>query len=203
MSGDQAKPVAPTHWRTYSNMADGNHDESGAYEKQKYYDIYPLSKELKEQLYRSLTPLSTAATMASESVASNDTYEPIENYDYGTVTLIHHDGDKLSTQRITNMECLKEVLNKHDKMPMDDPQDRPDLYILAPMRILSPIMEESELTQNAQDLNKSLMTVISEILLNKTYANHTNVNNANPDGHFADSIESTSSLVHTIGNVQL
>ena len=199
-----SKPVAPTHWRTYSNMADGKHDESSAYEKQKYYDIYPLSKELKEQLYRSLTPLSTAATMASESVASNDTYEPIENYDYGAVTLIHHDGDKLSTQRITNMECLKEVLHKHDHK-MDDPQDRPDLYILAPMRILSPIMEESEQAQqnNYTDLNKSLMTVISEILSHKTnlngtnhtYANNTNVN---PDGHFADSIESSSSLVHTI-----
>ena len=57
-----------THWRTYSNMADGNHDESTAYEKRNYYDIYPLSKELKEQLYRSLTPLSTAATMASDSI---------------------------------------------------------------------------------------------------------------------------------------
>ena len=72
-----SQPVS--HWRTYSNMADGKHDESSAYEKQKYYDIYPLSKEMKEQLYRSLTPLSTAATMASESVASNDTYEPIGN----------------------------------------------------------------------------------------------------------------------------
>ena len=78
--------IVPTHWRTYSNMADGKHDESSAYERQKYYDIYPLSKEMKEQLYRSLTPLSTAATMASESVASNDTYEPIENYDYGKFT---------------------------------------------------------------------------------------------------------------------
>ena len=58
---------------------------------------------------------------------------------------------------------------------MDDPQDRPDLYILAPMRLLSPIMEESantmiETTKNNQnattntDLNKSLMTVISDIL---------------------------------------
>ena len=77
----------------------GKHDESSAYERQPYYDIYPLSKEMKEQLYRSLTPLSTAATCGgSESVASNDTYEPIENYDYGPVTLIHHDGDKLSTR---------------------------------------------------------------------------------------------------------
>ena len=77
----------------------GKHDESSAYERQPYYDIYPLSKEMKEQLYRSLTPLSTAATCGgSESVASNDTYEPIENYDYVPVTLIHHDGDKLSTR---------------------------------------------------------------------------------------------------------
>ena len=191
--------IVPSHWRTYSNMADSKHDESSAYERQKYYDIYPLSKEMKEQLYRSLTPLSTAATMASESVASNDTYEPIENYDYGTVTLIHHDGAKLSTQRITTMESLKEVLHKHD-FTMDDPQDRPDLYILAPMRILSPIMEESEAQT---DLNKSLMTVISEILLHKN-PNHTYANQQtqNPDGQFADSIESSSSLVHTIEEIR-
>ena len=52
-----------SHWRTYSNMADGNHDESTAYEKRNYYDIYPLSKELKLQLYRSLTPLSTVSNI--------------------------------------------------------------------------------------------------------------------------------------------
>ena len=120
-----------SHWRTYSDMANDNHDESSAYERQKYYDIYPLSKEMKEQLYRSLTPLSTAATMASDSVASNDTYEPIENYEtVGPVTLIHHDGDKLSARQITTLESLREVIHKHDKTPMDDPQDRPDLYIL-------------------------------------------------------------------------
>ena len=54
-----------SHWRTYSNMADGNHDESTAYEKRNYYDIYPLSKELKLQLYRSLTPLSTVSSIYS------------------------------------------------------------------------------------------------------------------------------------------
>ena len=70
------------------------------------------------------------------------------------------------------MESLKEVLHKHEKVPMDDPQDRADLYILAPMRLLSPILEESSSadrdqnrTVNNTDLNKSLMTVISEIIL--------------------------------------
>ena len=67
------------------------------------------------------------------------------------------------------MESLKEVLHKHEKVPMDDPQDRADLYILAPMRLLSPILEESSSDQNRTvnntDLNKSLMTVISEIIL--------------------------------------
>ena len=100
------------------------------------------------------------------------------------------------------MESLKEVLHKHD-FTMDDPQDRPDLYILAPMRILSPIMEESEAQT---DLNKSLMTVISEILLhknpNQTYANQTQNQNQHPDGQFADSIESSSSLVHTIEEIR-
>ena len=71
------------------------------------------------------------------------------------------------------MESLKEVLHKHEKVPMDDPQDRADLYILAPMRLLSPILEESSserdqnrtTNNNTTDLNKSLMTVISEIIL--------------------------------------
>ena len=77
------------------------------------------------------------------------------------------------SRQITTMESLKEVLHKHEKVPMDDPQDRADLYILAPMRLLSPILEESSTERdqnrtannNTTDLNKSLMTVISEIIL--------------------------------------
>ena len=71
------------------------------------------------------------------------------------------------------MESLRDVIKIHEKVPMDDPQDRPDLYILAPMRLLSPIMEESAMTENTKnatnvDLNKSLMTVISDILTNSS-----------------------------------
>ena len=152
------------------------------------------------------------------------------------------------------MESLREVIKIHEKVPMDDPQDRPDLYILAPMRLLSPIMEESAMTNatnnetknnatNAGDLNKSLMTVISDILTNNstTYASASSIyrpngtinqfkpvqqnptdggqghgstyavaapslmcnnqNQNNPDGYFQDSIESQSSLVHTIGKI--
>ena len=145
-------------------------------------------------------------------IASNDTYEPIENYDsVAAVTLIHHDGDKLSTRQITSIESLKEVLHKHEKVPMDDPQDRGDLYILAPMRILSPILEEST-DQNCRenDLNKSLMTVISEILQptnrqNSVLNSNTVTNNTvtYPDGHFQDSIESTSSLVQIIEEIRI
>ncbi len=44
-----------------------------------------------------------------------------------------------------SMESLREVIRKHEKVPMDDPQDRGDLYLLAPMRLLlSPIAEEQE-----------------------------------------------------------
>jgi len=44
------------------------------------------------------------------------------------------------------MESLREVIRKHEKVPMDDPQDRGDLYLLAPMRLLlSPIAEVPEL----------------------------------------------------------
>ncbi|TRY61950.1 hypothetical protein TCAL_08880 [Tigriopus californicus] len=205
-----------SHWRTYSDMANDKHDESTAYEKRKmlhsdysnfgslqYYDIHPLSTELKEQLYRSLTPLSTAATMASDrsnNVSDSDTYEPIEAAEgylssnsfqpnkfklseNNSVTLIHHDGQKVSTQQILSMENLKEVLKNHQNIPMDDPQDRGDLYLLAPMRILSPILEESEgggdyssrmsnpapsEIYQSLDLNRSIMTVLSEVLSTKS-----------------------------------
>merc|ERR1712020_363388 len=81
-------------------------------------------------------------------------------------------------------------------------------HILAPMRLLSPILEES--VEQQQDLNKSLMTVISEILLNpSTTLNKTSTTctstyaiPGNADGHFPDSIESTSSLVHTIEEIR-
>ena len=79
------------------------------------------------------------------------------------------------------MESLREVIKIHEKVPMDDPQDRPDLYILAPMRLLSPIMEESTMTETTKnatkaDLNKSIMTVISDILTNSSqlYASASN-----------------------------
>ena len=93
---------------------------------------------------------------------------------------------------------------------MDDPQDRGDLYILAPMRILSPILEEStEQNCRENDLNKSLMTVISEILQptnrqNSVLNSNTVTNNTvtYPDGHFQDSIESTSSLVQIIEEIR-
>ena len=225
-----------THWRTYSDMANSNHDESKAYERtkmantagnQSYYDIYPLSKEMKDRLYRSLTPLSTAATMASDTntvVSESDTYEPIENFDNMNeengsdaapgvvpvpVTLIQHDGTKLSTRRITSMESLKEVIKNHEKLPFDDPEDRADLYLLAPMRILSPIMEESAHVEQQSnygggghytDLNRSILTVISEILnhtkqstsnvpnLTSTTSNYMNnvtaASSCYPDGHF-------------------
>lgn len=264
-------PLGVSHWRTYSDMADGKHDESGAYEKKNrvlnqsnltnngsslhYYDIYPLSKEMKEQLYRSLTPLSTAATMASDTmtnVSESDTYEPIENYqdmrpstvNESTmtdntssselltvpvpVTLIHHDGSRLTTRQITSMDSLKEVIQRHEKVPMDSPEDRADLYLLAPMRLLTPIMEEPEheMTKHTNstyaDFNRSVLTVISEILgnTNKSFMHSTALTSKTnlavpdthevtsamqqqfPDGHFADSIESTSSLVHTIDEIR-
>ncbi len=195
---------AISHWRTYSDMAGNKHDESTAYEKKKvsaaaekgnsdysnysslqYYDIYPLSREMKEKLYRSLTPVSTTATVASDTntvVSDSDTYEPIETYSLQQneqqqqsgssssslpVTLIHHDGRNMTTRQVVSLENLKSVLQNHETVPMDDPQDRydkswrgsqvmkskkyfflisfrGDLYLLAPMRLLTPIIEEPE-----------------------------------------------------------
>ena len=266
-----------THWRTYSDMANSKHDESTAYERQKlsktsnsdysnynslqYYDIYPLSKEIKQQLYRSLTPVSsTAATMATSDTATNvtdsDTYEPIESFAPGAwinqfpdganasgnlsslssnsssgipVTLIHHDGEKLTTKQIISLDNLKDVLKKHETVPMDDPQDRGDLYLLAPMRLLTPILEESESDSTrttdpsynnvayGNQLNKSIMTVISEMLgsvsgtrpplqpFPKSTAGamaNESFGQMSADGRFPESIESTSSLVHTIDEIR-
>ncbi len=194
-----------SHWRTYSDMADGKHDESTAYEKNKknksknsdysnygslqYYDIYPLSREMKEQLYRSLTPVSTSATVAASGsdnsnnheTSSSDTYEPIETIDAKAnassgLTLIRHDGQKMSTRQIASLDNLRQILQEHESVPMDDPQDRGDLYLLAPMRLLTPIIEEeptssdldtttfTECSHGKSGHNRSILTVISEIL---------------------------------------
>ena len=177
---------------TYSNLA--------------FCDIYPLSRAMKQQLYRSLTPVSTAATVATSpeisdvasDLNSNHTYEPIETAaqafsahgDYSSaasnipVTLIHHDGRRVTANKITSLDTLRETLHAHEQLPYDDPENRGDLYILAPMRLLTPIIEEtdSELTRNKiyQELStvsrssaaaadyscvdNSIMSIISEVL---------------------------------------
>ncbi len=154
-----------SHWHTYSDMASQRHDDSTAYDKSskknsgdsggggnsnnksknsdysnysslQYYDIYPLSREMRDRLYRSLTPVSTTATVASDSntiVSDSDTYEPIEAYSVNEqsasssslpVTLIHHDGHKMTTRQVVSLENLKSVLQQHETIPMDDPQER-------------------------------------------------------------------------------
>ena len=255
------------HWKTYSDMANENHDESVSHDLSKekrsyadyssihYFDIYPLSKEMKEQLYRSITPISTAATMASDTGtnitdSTSDTYEPIETYAMDSqvsqencgqngvasvpVTLIHHDGKQISTRQIVSLDSLKQVLQMHDKFPMEDPQDRGDLYLLAPMRLLTPIIEETEpeVKEPVNDFNRSIMTVISEMLTshNKSHSQYQSLlvqkdrNPQNspvlqndtmgdtasfmasfmcPDGRFQDSVDSASStLVHTIDEIR-
>jgi len=212
-------PLGPQHWRTYSDMANSRHDDSTKYDRSKlnftsssdysysnysnlaYCDIYPLSKAMKEQLYRSLTPVSTSATMATSpdvsdinsDLNSNHTYEPIETAseafstagDYSVnipVTLIHHDGSRVTANKIVSLDNLRETLSNHEQVPYDDPESRGDLYILAPMRLLTPVIEESEseLTRskiyqtlsnaskstfgNYSDVDNSIMSIISEVL---------------------------------------
>ena len=176
-------------------------DYSNCYGSLKYYDIYPLSREMKEQLYKTITPGSKGASKSGKedeetaggvnnvSTSTSDTYEPIEAYcckmeqeDKASslpLTLLHHDGERLTTQQVLSMDNLKDFLREYSAVPMDDPQDRGDLYLLAPMRILSPIVEESEPatatntnvsrddyeTHNHYELNRSILTVISEILV--------------------------------------
>ena len=155
---------------------------------------------MREQLYRSLTPVSTAATVATSpdvsdinsDLNSNHTYEPIETasqafsvpgeYSNIPVTLIHHDGHRLTANKITSLDSLRDTLISHEQIPYDDPENRGDLYILAPMRLLTPIIEESdsELARskiyqelstvsrntvcNYSEVDNSIMSIISEVL---------------------------------------
>ncbi|QQP54605.1 XK-related protein, partial [Caligus rogercresseyi] len=220
-----------SHWKPYSDMANYQHDDSSSserkpcntssstdYESMHYYDVYPLSKRLQDKLVKNLAP----------ATPESDTYEPIEVFEPGReeepneareeeddyelrvpvpITLIHHDGDKVITKRVMSMENLKDVISKHETVPMDDPQDRSDLYLLAPMRLLEPILEESEpgdLSRTSSYNNRSIMTVLSDFL-NKTYASASSsaVYHPCPDGRFHESSESGgSSLVQTIEEIR-
>lgn len=126
------------------------------------------------------------------------------------VTLIHHDGQKMMTKQIVSLDNLKDVLQRHETIPMDDPQDRGDLYLLAPVRLLTPIIEESEhdtttktdSTYHYQPVNRSILTVISDMLNTTPKIPGPSGPPLFPDGRFPESIESTSSLVHTIEEIR-
>ena len=136
---------------------------------------------MREQLYRSLTPVSTAATVATSpdvsdinsDLNSNHTYEPIETasqafsvsgeYSNIPVTLIHHDGHRLTANKITSLDCLRDTLISHEQIPYDDPENRGDLYILAPMRLLTPVIEETESEMTKSKLYQSLASVNSQV----------------------------------------
>ena len=106
------------------------------------------------------------------------------------VTLIHHDGKRLTTRQIVSMESLREVIRNHEKVPMDDPQDRGDLYLLAPMRLLlSPIAEEPETTAEVPghvtepagtDFNKCVFFSYLQSLFSDLFSS-LNESNALPD----------------------
>ncbi len=86
---------------------------------------------MRDQLYRSITPVSTAATIATSSnqdngssADSNHTYEPIENaqamfenidndstdglHQATPFTLIHHDGRKVTANNIVSLDNLRQ-----------------------------------------------------------------------------------------------
>ena len=213
---------------------------------------------MKQQLYRSLTPVSTAATVftspdvsdVNSDLNSNHTYEPIETAgqafsstgDYANtnnaavrtsrdsnnipVTLIHHDGHRVTANKITNLETLRDTLMTHEQIPYDDPENRGDLYILAPMRLLTPIMEEtdSELTRskiyqelssvsrttnnyNYSSLDTSIMSIISEVL--SVRQNNENKNMSSTSHYYpemrlltADNLIDTNCLLSTIEEIR-
>ena len=206
-----------------------------------FCDIYPVSRALKEQLYRSLTPVSTAATLASAASSldtsdSNHTYEPIETAQamseaYSNqaplteLTLIHHDGRRVTANRIVSLDNLRDTLLQHDKVPYDDPESRGDLYILAPMRLLTPVLEESEsdLTRSKtyqslgscfsnasraySDLDASIMSIISEVLNIRSDSGNPRTN-PGPEPRdrtlapIAEDAVDTCSLLHTIEEIR-
>ena len=48
----------------------------------------------------------------------------------------------------------------HERVPYDDPESRGDLYILAPMRLLTPVIEETDSDITKSRLYQSLASVI-------------------------------------------
>ena len=147
-------------------------------------------------------------------------------------------------KQIVSMETLKDLLHQHERVKLDDPQDRGDLYLLAPMRLLTPILEEEDCYSSMMDgdnnpeaagatanngFNRSVMTVISELLTNHSksmqayqsmqlssaaasaadttraasqMSQSTCSGGLHPDGRFPDSVESAcSTLVSTIEEI--
>lgn len=88
----------------------------------------------------------------------------------------------MTANKIVSLDNLRQTLNGHEQVPYDDPESRGDLYILAPMRLLTPVIEESdsEFTRskiyqtlsnvsrstfgNYSDVDNSIMSIISEVL---------------------------------------
>ena len=59
----------------------------------------------------------------SESVNTTMVSQASTSAPVPAVTLIHHDGNQVSTvKQIVSMEGLKEILHKHEKVKLDDPQ---------------------------------------------------------------------------------
>ena len=59
----------------------------------------------------------------SESVNTTLASQASTSAPVPAVTLIHHDGNQVSTvKQIVSMEGLKEILHKHEKVKLDDPQ---------------------------------------------------------------------------------
>ena len=51
----------------------------------------------------------------------------------------------------------------HERVPYDDPESRGDLYILAPMRLLTPVIEETDSDITRSKLYQSLASSHSQV----------------------------------------
>merc|ERR1719433_967887 len=159
--------------------------------------------------------------MASQMFSSHGDYSARPDI---PVTLIHHDGTRVTANKITNIDTLRNTLSSHEQIPYDDPENRGDLYILAPMRLLTPIIEESdsELARskiyqelstvsrntvcNYSDVDNSIMSIISEVLSvrgppnnqSKIYANQSELRHLSRSENVVD----TNSLLSTIEEIR-
>ena len=61
------------------------------------------------------------------------------------------------------MQIFRDTLMAHERVPYHDPECRGDLYIPAPMRLLTPVIEETDSDITRSKLYQSLASTHSQV----------------------------------------